>query len=142
MAVGKQGTVIASGDVHRSVSGAAPCDRVTSLTSAMICRQFCLITERDMDPLVAKHRDAIKAIAAENGLCNVRLFGSRARGDHRPDSDLDLLVDRQPPRGHLLNLCNMTGRVEALTGLRVDVATEGMLYDSVRDRILEEAVLL
>ena len=108
----------------------------------MVCGQFCFAVENDMDPLVVKHRDAIKAIAAENGLCNVRLFGSRARGDHRPDSDLDLLVDRRPPQGHLLNLCNMTGRVEALTGLRVDVATEGMLYDSIRDGILEEAVPL
>ena len=95
-----------------------------------------------MDPLVVKHRDAINAIAAENGLCNVRLFGSRARGDHRPDSDVDLLVDRQPPRGHLLNICNMTRRVRDLTGLQVDIATEGMLYDSIRDKILDEAVPL
>ena len=95
-----------------------------------------------MDSLVAKHRDAIKAIAAENGLCNVRLFGSRARGDHRRDSDVDLLVDRQPPRGHLLNICNMARRVRELTGRQVDVATEGMLYDSIRGGILKEAVPL
>ena len=95
-----------------------------------------------MDPLIAKHRAAIKAIAAENGLCNVRLFGSRARGDYRPDSDVDLLVDRLPPRGHLLNLCNMTRRVRQLTGRKVDVSTEGMLYDTIRDEVLSEAVPL
>ena len=84
-----------------------------------------------MDLLIVRHRDAINAIAAENGLCNVRLFGSRARGDYRLDSDLDLLVDRQVSRGHLLNIFNMTRRVRELTGLQVDVATEGMLYDSM-----------
>ena len=113
-----------------------------SLASVMIFGWFRFAAGYAMDPLIVKHRDAINAIAVENGLCNVRLFGSRARGDYRPDSDLDLLVDRQMPRGHLLNICNMTRRVSEITGLQVDVATEGMLYDSIRDKILDEAVPL
>ncbi len=93
------------------------------------------IRQGPSDRLV-KHRDAINAIAVGNGLCNVRLFGSRTRGDYRPDSDMDLLVDRQAPRGHLLNICNMTRRVGELTGLQVDVAAAGMLYDSILDEVV------
>ena len=95
-----------------------------------------------MDPRVAKHPDAIVAIAAENGLCNVRLFGSRCRGDAHPGSDVDLLVDKASPRASLLGLCNMTWRVRELTGTDVDIATEGMLYDCFRDKVLAEAIPL
>jgi uncharacterized protein len=45
------------------------------------------------------HRDAIGAIAAKHGASNVRLFGSVIRGDEHPDSDIDLLIDRDENRG-------------------------------------------
>jgi len=40
-----------------------------------------------------RHRDAIERIAAVHGAANVRVCGSVARGDARPDSDIDLVVD-------------------------------------------------
>jgi hypothetical protein len=41
-------------------------------------------------------RAAILAIAARHGVQRVRVFGSFARGDARPDSDLDLLIEAGP----------------------------------------------
>jgi predicted nucleotidyltransferase len=45
------------------------------------------------------HRDALHQIAARHGASNLRLFGSVARGEERPDSDIDLLIDLADNRG-------------------------------------------
>ncbi|PYK30762.1 MAG: DNA polymerase subunit beta, partial [Verrucomicrobia bacterium] len=46
-----------------------------------------------MDRLIERHRDAILRVAAQHGAGNVRVFGSRARGDAASTSDADFLVD-------------------------------------------------
>jgi len=60
-----------------------------------------------LDPSILEKRELIKRIAAEHGARNVRVFGSRARGDARPDSDVDLLVDpvRRSARGFRPGSC-------------------------------------
>ena len=45
-----------------------------------------------------QHRSEILALASNSGARNVRIFGSLARGDDRPDSDLDIVVDMEPGR--------------------------------------------
>ena len=42
---------------------------------------------------IREHRDEILRVAARHGAGNVRLFGSVARGEDTPESDVDLLVD-------------------------------------------------
>ncbi len=51
-----------------------------------------MVSDRSLN----EHRDAILAIAARHGARNVRVFGSFARGDAGPDSDVDLLIDAGP----------------------------------------------
>ena len=99
---------------------------------------------REIHPesVVGRHREEIKAIAAENGLSNVRLFGSRARGDHRRHSDVDLLVDMPAKGGSITQIHKMTERVKELTGKPVDVVPESMLWDAVREDALAEAIPL
>ena len=48
------------------------------------------------DPLLRAKRAEILRLAAKHGAYNVRVFGSRARGEARPDSDVDLLVEFEP----------------------------------------------
>ena len=43
--------------------------------------------------LLHEQRDPILEVAGRHGTRNVRIFGSACRGDDRPDSDIDLLVD-------------------------------------------------
>lgn len=94
-----------------------------------------------LDPGIFANRELIKRIAAEHGALNVRVFGSRPRGDVRPDSDADLLVDLGPrtsswfPAGLVLDL-------EQALGFRVDVVTERALHPGLRETVLEEAVPL
>jgi hypothetical protein len=80
----------------------------------------------------------ILRIARENGAHDVRVFGSRARGDARPDSDLDLLVRFEKGRS-LLDLVGMKLALEELLGFKVDVVSEPGLSRYVRDRVLAEA---
>ena len=42
---------------------------------------------------LVKHRQAVLALAAQFNASNVRIFGSVARGEAKPDSDIDVLVD-------------------------------------------------
>jgi hypothetical protein len=87
---------------------------------------------------LTEKRDEILAISARHGARNVRVFGSLARGDARPDSDIDLLVDLEPGRT-LLDHVGLWQDLEELLGRRVDVVVEGGINRHVRERILAEA---
>ena len=84
---------------------------------------------------------AIRRIASRHGVERVRLFGSRARGDAHPASDVDLLIRLLPGRGFsdFMAFCE---EAEAALGRRVDVVIEDGLSLYIRDRILAEAVPL
>jgi len=91
--------------------------------------------------LVKAHRDEILAIAARHGAHNVRVFGSVARGEAGPDSDLDILVELEPGRT-LLDHAALLLELQALLGCDVDVVTTNGLRDRIRPTVLSEAVPL
>ena len=84
---------------------------------------------------------AILGAAERHGARNVRVFGSVARGEADASSDVDFLVDMAPGRS-LLDLGALLMDLQALLGLRVDVATPASLKDRIRPKVLREAVLL
>jgi predicted nucleotidyltransferase len=83
----------------------------------------------------------ILRVARSHGATSVRVFGSRARGENSPESDLDLLVTMEPDRS-LLDVVAIRQDLEDLLGYPVDVVTEGGLSPYLRERILAEAVVL
>jgi predicted nucleotidyltransferase len=88
--------------------------------------------------LVSARREQVMAVAARHHANRVRVFGSVARGDDRPDSDIDLLVDFAPDSS-LFDLMRMARELGELLGHPVDVVSAGGLKD--RDRhILAESV--
>jgi predicted nucleotidyltransferase len=88
--------------------------------------------------LVSARREQVMAVAARHHANRVRVFGSVARGDDRPDSDIDLLVDFTPDSS-LFDLMRMARELEELLGHPVDVVSAGGLKD--RDwHILAESV--
>lgn len=94
-----------------------------------------------VEELLRQKREEILRVAARRGARNVRVFGSVARGEASPESDIDLLVDLDPGRS-LLDLGGLWVDLTDLLGTRVDVVTEKGLRDSIRQRVLSEAVPL
>lgn len=91
--------------------------------------------------LLNARRAEILAIAERYGARNVRVFGSVARGDSRPDSDVDILVDLEPGRS-LFDLGGLLIDLQSLLGVDVDVVTEKGLRSRIRTEVLREAVPL
>ena len=88
-----------------------------------------------------EHRRAILELATRHGARNVRVFGSIARGEARPDSDVDFLVDVEPGRT-LRDVIALEQDLEALLGRPVEVLTDGGLSPYLQQRILAEATAL
>jgi predicted nucleotidyltransferase len=91
--------------------------------------------------LLQKKRDEILKIAASYGAYNLRIFGSVARGDNTPESDIDFLVDLQPGRS-LLDLGGLLFDLTYLLNTDVDVITEKGLRPRIKEKVLKEAIAL
>jgi len=73
--------------------------------------------------LLEARRDEILRLAFRHGANNVRVFGSVARGDTGPNSDIDFLVDMELSRS-LLDRAELAQGLRGLLGREVDVVTE------------------
>ena len=94
-----------------------------------------------IEEILGDKREEILQIARNNGVIGIRVFGSVARGDASPDSDVDFLLDvgeHTPPwfPGGLVS------QLEEVLGMRVDVVEEASLRPETRERVLKEAVPL
>ena len=88
--------------------------------------------------LLLSKRQEIMQIASRNGAYNVRVFGSVARGEARPDSDVDFLVNLEANRS-LLDLARLLRELQTLLDCPVDVVTEAGLRPRLRSQVLKEA---
>jgi hypothetical protein len=95
----------------------------------------------DLGALLKEKREDILRIAAKHGARNVRVFGSVVRGEARPDSDVDFLVDMEPGRS-LLDMGGLLMDLRDALGQEVDVVTERGLKTRIRERVLKEAMPL
>jgi len=95
----------------------------------------------DINQVLRDKREEIERIASRHGAANIRIFGSVARGDAGPESDIDLLIDVGSqtsswfPAGLIIDLENLLGR-------KVEVVTERGLDPQIREHVLREAVPL
>jgi predicted nucleotidyltransferase len=87
---------------------------------------------------IQRQRDIVMSIAGRHGPTNLRLFGSVARGEERPDSDVDLLLDFSPERdfGDYLGLAE---ELEALLHRCVDLVLSRSLSPHFRPFVEAEA---
>jgi len=94
-----------------------------------------------IEQLLREKSAQIQEIAAKHGARSIRVFGSVARGQAGPESDIDFLVDTAPttsswfPAGLILDL-------EEILGRHVQIVTENGLNPHLRDRVLREAIHL
>ena len=86
-------------------------------------------------------RQIVGAIAAEYGILKVYLFGSRARGDNRLDSDYDFCIVAPEGMG-LFKMSGFYGKLEEALGTEIDIVCEGSLRDDFSRSISKDLRLL
>lgn len=91
--------------------------------------------------VLSERRAEVLAIAERHGLTDVRVFGSVARGDDGPDSDVDLLVDLPAGMG-LFGLGRAAEELEDLLQVAVDLVPARSLKPRVRPEVEAETVAL
>ncbi len=76
------------------------------------------------------------------GIAHLRVFGSVARGEASPQSDIDLLADfASPTRLTLLTVSHLQSRLTDLLGAEVDLSSPGWMRDPARAQAIEEAIV-
>ena len=98
------------------------------------------VAEITLEETLAKLREIAPAIKAA-GVTKLALFGSRARGDARPDSDLDILVDTTS-RGEFppFDLFKVLHLIEDATGLRAQISMRDLLKPRIAERIADDLI--
>lgn len=91
--------------------------------------------------LLRDKRDLIFKVANKHGIKNIRVFGSVARREDVPESDLDLLVDFEEGRS-LFDLIRFKQEIEDLLNIKVDVVTENSLHWGMKEEVLNGAIQL
>jgi predicted nucleotidyltransferase len=80
-------------------------------------------------------------LAEQYGVTAIGVFGSYVRGEQRPDSDLDILIElERPPRISLLGLVELQYYLSDVLGVEVDVAIKKNLRKRIGARILGEVI--
>jgi uncharacterized protein len=102
------------------------------------------LTATGLSPLqrvIEAHGPELAVALGALGASNIRLFGSVARGDENPGSDVDLLVDVEESTG-LFALGRMRTAAESILGVAVDIVPANSLKADASAKILAEAVPL
>jgi predicted nucleotidyltransferase len=143
----RRATVTLPDDLARQVDAfASKQPAPPSLTTLVQAALRRFLAEPDMssneNPMIIRvlsRRAAIRDAAARHGASNVRLFGSVARGDSRPRSDVDVLVTLESGRS-LFDLARLRVELEQMLDATVDVVADSGLPED--DPIFSEALTL
>jgi len=90
----------------------------------------------DVLRIIAEHEDELR----RRHVASLSVFGSVARGEARPDSDVDLVVEFDGSPVGLFDLVELKEFLETILDRPVDVVTNKAIKRQIRDRILSEAV--
>lgn len=91
--------------------------------------------------ILQENRDLILSVAKEHGIKNIRIFGSVAKSEDGPASDLDLIVDFEDGRS-LFDLIRFKHEIESLVKVKVDVVTENSIHWRIKEEVLDGAIEL
>ena len=86
-------------------------------------------------------QDRLADLCQKHGATRLRLFGSAARGEERPDSDIDIIVDFEGPVG-FLKLIRFENALSEFFGRPVDLLTEPGLSPFIRDSVIASASVI
>jgi len=121
----------------------APADPGRAAAAARALGRGIALTLAPERPSVAlaRHRDALREILQSRGFTDVLVFGSVARGEDTPASDLDLVADI-PDELSLLAVAAIADELSEALGRHVDLAERRALQPHVRAEVEREGVPL
>ena len=90
---------------------------------------------------LVKHRQRILDLVAEHHASNVRIFGSVARGEAKPDSDIDILVDFEKG-ATLFDLSGLTEKLRELLHFKIDLGDPKSLKPHVQPSVAKDQLSL
>jgi len=97
--------------------------------------------QTDLAQLVEMLRQQLPQLVERYQVESLGVFGSYVRYEHRPDSDLDLLVTfRTPPS--LLKFIELENYLSDVLGMRIDLVMKDALKPRIAEHILSEVVLV
>jgi len=115
--------------------------RAVNRSQPEVARLLRFFPASDRGSVLAKRRRDVIDLAALHGFRNIRVFGSVARGEDGPHSDIDLLVTL-PTGASMFDIGALESELAALLGERVDLVPDDGLRPHSREEILAEAVPL
>lgn len=105
--------------------------------AAPIWPQRYIEVQMELDLAELKRRSL--PVLRKHGIARAGFYGSRVRGDFRPDSDLDVVVE-PPPRFSLMDMAGLRLDLSDALGIEAHLTTYGTLHPKMRDRILADEV--
>ena len=100
-----------------------------------------MMNQNKMICLIEEKKPEIIQILEKYKASNLRIFGSYARGEETPESDLDLLVDMEAGTS-LFDRIALMQELEDLLGVQVDIAKPENLHHLIREKVMDEAITL
>ena len=91
--------------------------------------------------MVTIDKERLTELCKKHGVAVLKIFGSAARGDEGPDSDIDMVIEFRDRKG-LLELVGLEIELSEALGRKVDLVTEASLSPYIRDRILSSASVI
>ena len=112
---------------------------VYHIVNALITRSHESLPNRIMEPLVLlrQHEQELKK---RFGIATIGIFGSYARGEERPDSDVDVIVSFQKGKKTFDNFMGTKFYLESIFKRKVDLVTDGALKPLISDPILRDVI--
>ncbi len=96
-----------------------------------------------MIPEIEHNREAIAELCRRYHVRELSVFGSAVRGDFRPESDIDLIVEFEPDaKISLFDVVGLQQDFEGVLGRKVDLGEKHCIKRVIRDRVLAEAQLV
>jgi predicted nucleotidyltransferase len=112
-----------------------------SSEARILAAVMALFAAMDRTALLNVLREYHAALRA-NGAIGVYIFGSRARGEERPDSDLDLFIDYDPAVRipNMFRLMQLEEDISRILGVPVTITTRNALHPLMKDTIERDSI--
>ena len=89
----------------------------------------------------SKENEIIISLLKKHGAIKIGIFVSYARGEERPDSDIDILVEFSETKG-LLEFIGIGFELEDILGKKIDLFTEENLRPIIKANVMEDLVVI